>query len=210
MTPRKRGGAPRRRVSRAAIRREILAFVEGEETEERYLIDLARRYRDRTLLAVDRIHGRPYQLVQEAVARKRGAAREARRAEGRAYDEVWCVFDVDDHPNFADAVDLARRHGVQLAISNPCIEVWFILHFEEQAAFLDVTDAQRRAEAHLGCGKTLTQAALDLLAERTAEAVERARQLDRKHAGDGSPPGTNPSSGMAGLVNAIQAGKPFD
>ena len=120
------------------------------------------------------------------------------------------MFDVDDHPNFADAVDLARRHGVQLAISNPCIEVWFILHFEEQAAFLDVTDAQRRAEAHLGCGKTLTQAALDLLAERTAEAVERARQLDRKHAGDGSPPGTNPSSGMAGLVNAIQAGKPFD
>lgn len=179
-------------------------FVEGEETEERYVTDWARRYRDRVLVRIDGFHGRPLQLVQEAVERKKEEARVARRGGGRAYDAIWCVFDVDDHPNFAQAVDLARRHDIRLAVSNPCIELWFILHFEDQTAFIDRKDAQRRAEELLGCGRALTVDALDLLHERCDEAIERALQLDEKHRLDGSPSGANPSSRVARLIEGIR------
>lgn len=178
--------------------------MEGEETEERYLVDLAQRHRERVLLTVDRFHGRPLHLVEEAVSRRKTGASEARRGGGRPYDEIWCVFDVDDHPNFARAVDLARRNGVELAISNPCIELWFILHLEDQTAFIDGGDAQRRAADLLGCGKTLTSAALDVLAAHCDDAIDRAHRLDHKHAGDGSPAGENPSSGIAALMEAIR------
>jgi hypothetical protein len=206
LTPPGRSGPPRRRATRDAVRRELLVFVEGEETEERYLTDWAQRCRRRTLVTIDRFHGRPLQLVEEAVARRRAGAREARRAQGRPYDEIWCVFDVDDHPNFAQAVDLARRNGVGVAVSNPCIELWFILHFEDQTAFINRTDAQRRAADLLGCGKALTAVALDVLAAHCDYAIARARGLDGKHAGDGSPPGANPSSGVYQLIEVIREG----
>lgn len=51
------------------------------------------------------------------------------------YDEVWCVFDKDDHPKRAEAFALAeeeQRKGSALfiAFSSRCIEYYFILHKE--------------------------------------------------------------------------------
>lgn len=157
------------------------------------------------MVTIARDHGRPLQLVEKAVARKRADALEARRARGRPYDEIWCVFDVDDHPNFEQAVDLARRHGIELAVSNPCIELWFILHLEDQTAYLDRSAAKRRARDLLGCGESLAADALDILAAHADEAIVRARFLDEKHAGDGSSPGENPSSGLHRLMEAIRS-----
>jgi hypothetical protein len=63
--------------------------------------------------------------------------------------------------------------------------------------------AQRRAEELLGCSKVLNESALSTLAGRYDVAKIRAMELDEKHAGDGSPPGSNPSSGMSRLVDVI-------
>ena len=114
------------------------------------------------------------------------------------------MFDRDEHPNFAAAVDLAVRHGIRLAVSNPCIELWFLLHFEDQSAFIDRHEAQARAEAVLRCSKVLSPAALDALVDRYDEAKNRAIRLDDKHLGDGSPPGSNPSSGLWRVVNQVR------
>ena len=35
------------------------------------------------------------------------------------------------------AFDLARRHQISVAVSNPCIELWFVLHFEDHRAWID-------------------------------------------------------------------------
>ena len=70
-----RGGAPIRRVTSSARRREILAFVEGLETEERYLTFWRRRYRDHVLVTVDPFRGGPLQLVEHAVEVKRREAK---------------------------------------------------------------------------------------------------------------------------------------
>lgn len=197
-------GRPRRRITREAVRRDILIYVEGRKTEELYLVDWARRYRREVLVTFDEFRGGPLQLTKRAVERKKQEASEFRKGRGRPHDSIWCVFDVDDHPNIGQSIDLAIDHSINLAISNPCLELWFLLHFEDQTAFLRRDQAQRRAEAHLGCSKVLTNAALQALSDRYDDAARRAMELDAKHAGDGSPPGANPSSGLRSLIREIR------
>ena len=199
-----RNGPPRRHVSTTALRRELLVFVEGLRTEEMYLIDWHRRYRDQVRVTIDPYRAGPFQLVERAVEAQRAEAYDARRGRGRARDQIWCVFDRDEHPNFESAVDLAARHDIRVAVSNPCIELWFLLHFENQTAFIDRHDAQARSETILRCSKALSPAAFEALADRYDEAKERATGLDEKHIGDGSPPGSNPSSGMWRVIDQIR------
>jgi len=197
-------GRPRRVAGNLATRREILVFTEGEKTEDGYLLPWRRTYRDTVLLEIDPFHGVPQSLVEQAIATKKAEARDERRGRGRAHDEIWCVFDIDAHPNVPEAIRLAQTHGIGLAISNPCIELWFILHFQDQTAYLSRHDAQSAAAALLGCGKVLTRAAMDLLYDGYEDARDRAQRLDAKHDGDGSPPGSNPSSSVWTLIEAIR------
>jgi len=197
-------GPPRRRPSSAAVLLDLLAFVEGLRTEDLYLTYWRRQYRDRVRVEIDPFRGGPLQLVERAVEAKRSEARDARKRRGRAHDQIWCVFDRDEHPKFDKAVALAGRHGINLAMSNPCLELWFILHFENQTAYLERDAAQHRAEELLSCSKVLTDSALGALAENYDEARRRAIKLDEKHAGDGSPPASNPSSDMWRLIDVIR------
>lgn len=113
------------------------------------------------------------------------------------------MFDIDEHPNVDTAIDLAHRNDVRIAVSNPCLELWFLLHFGDQTAWIHRHEAQRRAAHCLGCGKSLSAAALDELHDRYDEARLRARQLDVKHRHDGSDPRANPSSEIWRLVDTI-------
>jgi hypothetical protein len=196
---------PRRRVAARPPRRELLVFVEGEVTEEVYLKDWHRRFRGRVNVEIHEFHGTPMALVERAVAAKDAEAKEARRKRGRAHDEVWCVFDVDEHPLLPEARTLAAANDIQLAISNPCIELWFLLHFADQNAYLDRHAAQKASAEHLHCDKKLTQTALDELAGRFEEAKARAEHLDEKHRLDDTPAPGNPSSGAWRMVDAIVA-----
>lgn len=197
-------GAPRRRKT-AATRRELLVFTEGEKTEGGYLLPWRRQYRDSVLITIDPFHGTPRSLVDRAVETKRAESRDERRGRGRAHDEIWCVFDIDEHPNIPDAIQKAEANGIRLAISNPCIELWFILHFEDHTAYLDRHVAQSRSSTLLQSGKTLTPEATGILYVAFEPARDRALALDRKHAGDDSPVRANPSSSVWTLIESIRA-----
>ena len=97
-------------MSRSAIRLELLVFVEGQRTEETYLVGWRRLYRDRVLVTIDDFRGAPLSLVQHAIEAQRREAYEARRGRGRPHDQIWCVFDVDQHPNIPEALALAAQH----------------------------------------------------------------------------------------------------
>lgn len=79
-----------------------------------------------------------------------------------------------------------------------------MLHFADQTAHLERGEAQRMSRDLLGCDKVLTGAALSALSFRYGEAKHRAQRLDEKHAGDGSPRYTNPSSNMWELIDRIR------
>jgi hypothetical protein len=194
---------PRRTVAAHATRRELLVFTEGEVTEETYLTYWHRRFRSQVNIEIHESHGTPLTLVTRAAETKADNERAERKGRGRAHDEVWCLFDVDEHPSLREAVALANARGIKLAISNPCIELWFLLHFASQSAYIERRAAQTRAKEHLRCGKDLNEAALNLLATNFPTAKLRAIALDAKHEGDGTPAPGNPSSGVWEIVDAI-------
>ncbi len=174
-------------------------------TEEAYLTYWHRRFRAIVNVEIHEFHGTPAALVRRAADAKAANERAERKGRGRAHDEVWCVFDVDEHPRLADAIELASARGIGVAISNPCIELWFLLHFADQAAYLSRHEAQARVKARLGPGKDLDGTTLELLASHYSDARSRAQQLDTKHEGDGTPAPANPSSGVWRIVDAIAA-----
>jgi hypothetical protein len=195
-----------RKASSSAKRRQLVIFAEGEQTEPVYFTNWYRLHRERIIVKVARHQGTttPMELVQRAIKQRAEDLREAKRGQGDAYDEYWCVFDVDTHPRLNEALQLAASENILIALSNPSIELWTIIHFQDQTAYLDTDSAVRKAEKLLGYGKTPTPKALEQLVERYSAAKERARQLDRKHQHDGSPPSSNPSSGVWRLVDNIK------
>jgi hypothetical protein len=147
-------------------------------------------------------------LAQAARDQRAADIKEAKRGRGRAFNQYWCVFDVDEHPKIPDALDLASANNINVALSSPCIELWFVLHFADQTAFLDRNEAQRLSRTLIGCEKVLTQAALDLLVEKYESAKTRAQSLKQKHIGDNSPTPWNPYSDVWELIDSIRNPQP--
>ena len=131
-------------------------------------------------------------------------AAQVAKDENLGYDEVWCVFDIDDHPQIDDAKQQARDNGVRLAVSNPCFELWVLLHFQEQRAHIS------RAKLRAACRKHLPGYEKDIPTEKLSphydEAVIRARNLDAWQREQGRPD-ANPSTGVYHLTQAIRGFK---
>ena len=98
-------------------RPSVLILCEGANTEPQYL-NHVRRALGLSAVAVEGPRGVPKTLVEIAVDRKKFGD----------HDAIWCVFDVDSHPNLSGAKQQAAAHGIKLAISNPCVELWLVLH----------------------------------------------------------------------------------
>lgn len=84
----KRNGPPCRKVSSTELLRDMLIFVEGLRTEEIYLIDWYRRYRDKTRITIDAYRAGPLQLVQRAIEIQQDEIRDERRGRGKAHDQI--------------------------------------------------------------------------------------------------------------------------
>jgi hypothetical protein len=178
----------------------ILIVCEGTKTEPGYFEDFRQRYRRVVELELSP-GGVPKTLVERAAEMKKDADARAGKDENERYDEVWCVFDIDDHPKIDDAKQQARDNGIKLAISNPCFELWVLLHFQEQSAH--ISRAKLRAE----CRKHLPRYEKDLPTEKLNphydNAATRARKLDAWQQQQDRQ-GANPSAGVYKLTEAIR------
>lgn len=204
-----RGPRPlKRTVGVRAPRKTLALFCEGQRTEPEYLQALRREPDVRDVAAVDlRIEtlgtgNVPLTLVRMAVETRERAEREEAEI-----DEFWCVFDVEwpkNHPALKEAIELARRHGIELAISNPCFELWLVLHFEACGTWLDNDAARRRRRDHDNQAEKGLVGATYM--PRRAAAARHAAALDARHARNGTTfPHDNPSSGMHRLIAATTA-----
>lgn len=119
--------SPRRPLGRKppalSAHQQLLVFVEGD-TEEQYLKHWSRLHRDTVRLEVDPERGcAPMTLVRYAAERRRQEQYDKNHGRGRPHDQIWCVFDCDDHPRISTARETARENNILLAFSNPCIEL---------------------------------------------------------------------------------------
>ena len=193
----------RRRPSREPKYR-ILVVCEGKKTEPGYLRQLQHHVRNL------RVHvepvgpaGVPVTVVRKALELRKQAEHEARRQrdENLLWDQVWAVFDMDEHPNVTDARQLAIANDIRLAISNPCFELWALLHFADQRAHLERDDARAKLQQHVrGYDKELPFARIHAGYDA---AVRRARELDAAAERAGRP-GRNPTTGIHVLTEIIR------
>lgn len=176
-------------------------------TEEVYIKELKRELRAATVaIKIGRCHGEPYRLVTEAVEHQRRAPQQA-EDRYEAYDQVWCVFDVEaprSHLRLAEAIRLAEKHSVRCAISNPCFELWLYLHFRPHNSYT-TTEAMCRLLEGCGCGYTRDSKRPDFatLLQRRPEAHERARQLHEQHRDSPDVSKRNPWTSVDALVEEL-------
>ena len=194
----------RRGRHRREDRRIIRVYSEGAVTEFQYL-----RHWESKNQAVFLDWGEsgmtPSSLVEHArrdVKRNRLASRRRYTPE---FDEIWCIFDVDEHPMVSQAIFEARQSEIEIAVSNPCFELWLVLHSENCTAYVDRRWIQRRAsELNLIDGKSISNAVRAMIQENFDDAKGRAQRLDDMHERNDSPPRSNPSTDVWRLVDRIR------
>lgn len=163
----------------------VWVFCEGKNTETGWLEHLRQRRRGVGVRIEDSGGLGTAITVAELAAEKR--ARLARSKDTRG-DEVWAVFDRDEHHRVREAIELCRDAEVGVAFSNASFELWPLLHFQELHANLHCKDLQRRLhEAHPAYlhdrGARVTWERIEA---NVGEATRRAvKQLVRRFEGEG-------------------------
>ncbi|MEC3995912.1 RloB family protein [Actinacidiphila sp. DG2A-62] len=170
----------------------MLVVCGGRETERQYLQGLRDHVRNPAVSVIVKPKvGSPAQLVAYA-----GKLR-AQNRDG--YDEVWCVFDVDEFTDIADAAVAARRLGIEVAVSNPCFELWLLLHFADHTAFVGAyKKLLPLLEKHVP-GYDKSRLDFAPYRETYEAAAERARKLEAT----GRDHGRNPSTSVWRLTEGI-------
>ena len=210
MKPRRRIPNLKRRKPSLEPKRRFILFCEGENTETEYFKAIS-RICSSTLIAVE-THGGvgvPYTIAEKAVERAKalGLAPRSRRKKDsyEKRDEVWAVFDRDDHPRFDEAVRDCEKQNVGVGRSNPCFELWLILHEQdynrpEDRHAMQKRLAQLRPEYDPNGAKTPD---CDDLVKRVEAAEQRGEKgLENRKSG-GAPYG-NPSTTVGRLTRAIR------
>ena len=200
----------KRGKARLEPRRRFILFLEGRKTEPTYF-DALRRVCRGALIEI-KLHpgvGVPYTIAEKAVdrARELGLDPRSRRKKDsfEDRDQVWAVFDRDEHPNFNEALELCRNNAIGIGRSDPCFELWLILHERDY----DRPDGRHavqallkalRPEYEIDGAKTPD---CDDLITRVEDAERRGEaQLQRREEED--RPFGNPSTTVGQLTGAIR------
>ena len=123
----------RRRRAFMEQRAVFLLICEERNSEPLYFSSLGRTLKA-TVIESIKAAGSPDAIADKAIeeARSRGFfSRSGRKQRVARGDQIWAVFDPDQHEHFDAAVMTCEKNGIKVARSNPCFEIWLILHVEE-------------------------------------------------------------------------------
>ncbi|MBB5999726.1 hypothetical protein HNR25_003477 [Streptomonospora salina] len=174
-------------------------------TEIEYLGGLKRLLKSRPVEVVDMGIGRdPRSLVNRAIQERDKAEKYAQREndENRRFDDTWVLLDVDEHSNLSEALRIADRGGINIALSNPCLELWLLYHYCDYTTTVhrQVLCTEKLPKYISGYKKHLPA---DFPFEAHPEAKKRAIRAAKGH---DSPriEHRNPSTDVWKLVEAIE------
>jgi hypothetical protein len=178
-----------------------LIICEGEITEKMYFDALRRKWRVQ-IDVISPSESEPIAVVERAINRKKEMAKL-----GVPYEKVWCIVDVEipPHKTLNEAWEKARKtDGLELILTNPCIEYWFLLHFKKHTAPFgnnaDVMDALKAVhrsykKSHIG---------FDVLYQYRATAIKHSKEvLEEKKCGEYLRD-CNPSTHVHKIVEHLQ------
>ena len=114
---------------------------------------------------------------------------ETREIHKKGFEQVYAVFDRDDHATYRNALDKAAalngklRNDLKQAVkfgaiaSVPCFELWLLLHFEDVQAPLHRTEVYQRLRQYLPNYDKGQAGHYAQTRQNLAEASQRAERL---------------------------------
>jgi hypothetical protein len=201
--------ALRRRPSFRNPKQTFYILCEGANTEPEYF-NAVKRLNTQIILDVRRGVGVPMTVASAAsdLCKERGLSKKSKKKLNsfETRDQVWAVFDRDEHPKFDDAIALCNKTGVGVGRSNPCFEVWLILHREDYHK----PDGRKLVQDRLAkiCPEYDAKKGKTADCSKLIEALELAEKRSvaqlKKRSDEGSPFGP-PSTTVHLLTQAIRA-----
>jgi len=180
--------------SRRASYARILIVTEGSKTEPLYLEEIRAAHQLHSAnveVQPGQLGTAPIQVVRYAQQLfEHGDLRKGIRP--KSFDQVYAVFDRDDHASYFNALDLAKSLDGKLrnddrqpvsfnAIASiPSFELWLLLHYEDIQAPIHRDEVMDRLRQHIpgyekGGGGTLVTTR-----DRLETAMQRAQALAAK------------------------------
>lgn len=154
--------AHERKVNQRASYKRILIVSEGSKTEPNYFNEIRETYRLQTAnvaIQPSQWGTEPIQVVEYAKKLfEEGDLEKGIRP--RAFDEVYAVFDRDDHLTYWAALQKAEAFngklkntdkqaiGFYAMVSIPSFELWLLLHYEDIQAPIHRDEVMRRLKTH--------------------------------------------------------------
>ncbi len=187
----------------------VLILCEGE-TEKNYFRAIIQDPDYKYALSAVRVSiysgkdSSPEKVVKEAVNRSKEAI-----DDGIPFQEIWVVFDHDNHPNRHTAFQNALSLKFNIAFSSIAFEEWFLLHFVKSTrAFSSYPSLEKELLKHYSKYKKAKQNDFENLKKHLHKAVKNAIWL-RKQMHDRSIPITdlNPWIDVDVLVQKMISGK---
>ncbi|MDP2369036.1 RloB family protein [Rhodoferax sp.] len=205
-----------RQLGRRASYERILIVSEGSKTEPNYFSEIRSAYR----LHTANVEVRPSELGTapiQVVGYAKDLFEQGDRRKNilpRAFEQVFAVFDRDDHDSYFNALRLAESLDGKLkndarqfvrfrAIASvPSFELWLLLHYQDIQAPIGRDDVMRRLKQHIpgyekGARRTFATTRAHLVI-----ATQRAETLASKFTAD-TPP--EPYTAIVELVKLLTA-----
>lgn len=208
-----RGGRkrPRNEYTKITGPGNHLIVTEGTETEVNYFKNIKQIIENlfRNKIIVDKISlniegtGRSTKVLVNEAIKKRSLG---------SYSEVWVVFDKDDNSDFDEAIEMAKKEGLNIAWSNECFELWLLLHFQYLESSISRADYYSKLTSHFkenninrGIYNKSINKIFDITYPFVETAIQRSESLLLHHKQNGvfCPSKMNPSTTVQDLVKDL-------
>ncbi|MCE7079837.1 RloB family protein [Streptomyces sp. ST2-7A] len=200
------GRSLRRKPAGKSASRRVLVCFEGDVTERLYVNGLRKILRRHPVyIEQGSANGEPLKLVRGAIARMK----EVRS--GDAYDDVWCLFDVETppHGSLDAALSLAAKNNINCAVSNPCFELWLLLHVTSCNRYMTTSDMIECATRELPSysGKSFAFEDFEGFIE---VASIRSMELEKRYGAHEKVQRKNPSTSVWKFIRVLEEHGGFD
>jgi len=203
----------RKRNNRASYDR-ILIVSEGSKTEPLYFKEIRSTFKLQT--ANVQVHPSalgtsPIQVVEYAKDLFENGDTH-KRIQKRAFEQVYAVFDRDDHQSFHDALQKAESLDGRLKNDNkqfitfkaiasvPSFELWLLLHFEDVLAPIHRDEAMRRLKVHFPHYEKGSDGAFKFTRQHLETSEQRATILAERFTAHDEP---EPFTAIGEIVNLL-------
>ncbi len=182
-------------------------FSEGKNTEPGYFNQIDRETPNALVtVQVNGAAGVPKTLGEKALAFRRKHFKRGKHLNSfEENDQVWVVFDRDEHDKVKETIDNLKANKIGVAFTNPCFELWLVLHYEDFDKAIDRHAIQKHLESLCREYKSShgKRADCKTLMPKIKDAEQRARKMNARRIEEGAA-GQPPWTTVYELTEAIR------